>query len=126
MTAVLADSSAVALFRRFGLKLTAYLLAMLLMVPGSWLMWRYWAEDQPQKCCWGLIIAGLLAAFAAGCLIATFSVFERSVAPGTLRWLICWPVQFGKRLVLVMQIVSTLVAAGAAAALIFGFKLPHS
>lgn len=110
--------------RRYGLWATVGGALTVASLVGVWAIWRFGfkpgAMDQ-RMCCWIAVVLGTISVAASGLAIASLNARERTVK----RWLWVWMIKSAKRLLLALQIAAGLVAASAAAVLVFEFKLPR-
>lgn len=92
-----------------------------------WLVWQKWvagASAEPanqRQFLWLAVSLGTVAAAASGLAIAALNSRD-ALAGGRIRQLAAG---MAKRILLALQIFASLVAASAAAALVFEFKLPR-
>lgn len=110
--------------RRYGLWALIGSVLALATLGGVWWAWRSLIPDataDQRRFLWVAAALGTLSAAASGMAIAALNAREPSIA----RWHARWMNKLAKRLLLALQIVASLAAAGAAAALVFEFKLPR-
>jgi len=120
MTEIAITSTPTQSTRRHGLWALVGSVLTLASMAGVWLSWRQLADQNLFT--WAAVAFGAMGAVSSALGIAALNGCLESAR----NWRVRLALKMAKRLLLALQILCSLVAAGAAAALVFGYPIPRS